>query len=107
MSPRALKFIPDDAVAEKNNMEVRPLANEHAGLKKTVWVKNGEILQEKEESTGNIGTNQVEITGGLSAGEDVVVGMTTVGPANNGTPPNGNAGNSPFMPQRPGGNRNR
>lgn len=99
LPPKALKFVPDLALAEENGWVVKPLQVENAALQKTVWVRKGQELEEKEIQTGTSTSSLLEITGGLEEGEQVIVGMEKA---------NRKAGkpaleqeSSPFMPKHP------
>ena len=81
--PKALKFMPDQAL-------------------KTVWVKNGQTLEEKEVQTATATTSLLEITGGLAEGDEIVVAMEQSGKKAMGTPQPGETESSPFMPKPPG-----
>lgn len=101
---KALKFVPDQAVAEEAGIVLKPAKVGNTALQKTVWVKEGNILEEKEIKVGTALTSLVEVESGLTEGQKVVTGMQSgrlaAGPAQPGE-----TEASPFMPKRPGGNK--
>lgn len=101
---KALKFVPDQAVAEEAGIVLKPAKVGNTALQKTVWVKEGNILEEKEIKVGTALTSLVEVESGLTEGQEVVTGMQSgrlaAGPAQPGE-----TEASPFMPKRPGGNK--
>ncbi len=100
--PKALKFVPDRALAEADGFTLQPVTVENTALQKTVWVRNGQHLQEKEIQTGTSTASHLEITGGLTEGDEVLLGMEM--PGKNAIPmgPQGGGETNPFMPPRPG-----
>ncbi len=104
ISPKALKFVPERGVVEAAGMILKPATVENSALQKTVWVKEGNILKEKEIEIGTTLISWVEVKSGLKEGEEVVTGMQ-MGKKTAGPPRSGDAESSPFMPKPPGGNR--
>ena len=100
--PKALKFMPDQAMAEANRIVLKPIHVDNSALQKTVWVKNGQTLEEKEVQTATATTSLLEITGGLAEGDEIVVAMEQSGKKAMGTPQPGETESSPFMPKPPG-----
>lgn len=100
--PKALKFMPDRALAEANGIVLKPIHVDNSALQKTVWVKNGQTLEEKEVQTATATTSLLEITGGLAEGDEIVVAMEQSGKKAMGTPQPGETESSPFMPKPPG-----
>lgn len=100
--PKALKFMPDRALAEANGIVLKPIHVDNSALQKTVWVKNGQTLEEKEVQTATATTSLLEITGGLAEGDEIVVAMEQSGKKAMGTPQPGEMESSPFMPKPPG-----
>ena len=92
--PKALKFMPDQALAEANGIVLKPIHVDNSALQKTVWVKNGQ--------TATATTSLLEITGGLAEGDEIVVAMEQSGKKAMGTPQPGETESSPFMPKPPG-----
>lgn len=78
ISPKALKFVPDYQVAEASGVILEPVQVENPALQKTVWVKKGDTLEQKEVRLGTLLTSVVEVINGLQEGEEVVIGMQTV-----------------------------
>ena len=100
--PKALNFMPDQALAEANGIVLKPIHVDNSALQKTVWVKNGQTLEEKEVQTATATTSLLEITGGLAEGDEIVVAMEQSGKKAMGTPQPGETESSPFMPKPPG-----
>ena len=100
--PKALKFMPDQALTEANGIVLKPIHVDNSALQKTVWVKNGQTLEEKEVQTATATTSLLEITGGLAEGDEIVVAMEQSGKKAMGTPQPGETESSPFMPKPPG-----
>ncbi|NDW18463.1 efflux RND transporter periplasmic adaptor subunit [Dysgonomonas sp. 216] len=102
---KAMRFNPDpEIIAQVGDGDIEIQNNSNVGQgKKTVWVKNGNNLSQKEISIGTSDGINIQILTGLSDGEEVVTGISqkTDMPA---MPENGGE-SSPFMPQRPGGNK--
>lgn len=99
---KALKFVPDQAIAEAGGVILKPVHVENPALQKTVWVKNGQALEEKEIQVGTSTTSMIEILGGLTEGQEVITGMETAGEQKMGPLQGGSAESSPFMPKHPG-----
>ncbi|HBO26604.1 MULTISPECIES: efflux RND transporter periplasmic adaptor subunit [Culturomica] len=104
ISPKALKFVPDYQVAEASGVILEPVQVENPALQKTVWVKKGDTLEQKEVRLGTLLTSVVEVVNGLQEGEEVVIGMQTGKPAM-GPPQTGETESSPFMPKPPGSDK--
>ena len=100
--PKALKFMHDQALTEANGIVLKPIHVDNSALQKTVWVKNGQTLEEKEVQTATATTSLLEITGGLAEGDEIVVAMEQSGKKAMGTPQPGETESSPFMPKPPG-----
>lgn len=101
ISPKALKFVPNQALAEAAGMTVIPVHVENTALQKTVWVKNGNQLQEKEIKTGTSTTSLLEVVEGLNEGDEIVLDMSIGKPQP--IPGGQSTGEtSPFMPKHPG-----
>lgn len=101
ISPKALKFIPNQAMAELAGISLQPIHVGNTALQKTVWVREGEVLQEKEIGTGTSTASLLEVTEGLKDGEEIVLDMQAGGKKEQG-PQAGTGETSPFMPKHPG-----
>ncbi|MCD7938081.1 MAG: efflux RND transporter periplasmic adaptor subunit [Tannerellaceae bacterium] len=99
---KALRFLPEEDMLSKMKITVENPDLDAPANKKIVWQLVGSTLQPKIIGTGATSGNLIEVTDGLSVGEEVVVEMTSAAPVTNG---NGNQERSPFMPGRPGGRR--
>jgi len=105
LSTKALKFIPDAQLAAAGGLEIRPVSGEQGGVQKTVWVREGQVLQEKTVQTGNVYGAVTEIESGLEEDEEVITGIETGGNGVSRNMPGGER--SPFMPQPPGKKKSR
>lgn len=97
---KALKFVPDAGIAAAAGLTLKPVSVANPVLQKTVWIKNGEGLEEKEIRIGTSLTASVEVMEGLSEGQEVMVGMS-VGLTDREEMAPSEAGSSPFMPKHP------
>ncbi len=102
--PKALRFVPNEQLASQSGFSLSPIQVENTALQKTVWVKNGDRLEQKEVQTGTSTTSLVEILGGLTEGEEVLIGMEA-GKQAAGAPQQEKTESSPFMPKPPGGGK--
>ncbi|HYC28765.1 MAG TPA: efflux RND transporter periplasmic adaptor subunit, partial [Chitinophagaceae bacterium] len=68
----------------------------------SVWVKQGNNIVQKNIKTGLDDNTQVQVLEGLSANDEVLTGTSGVQQL---SAKGAAAQSSPFMPQRPGGNR--
>ncbi len=69
---------------------------------KTVWVKQGLMVHPQKVTVGVTDEIHFEVLSGLNEGDEVVLSMSSGGTA---TKVKTTAAKSPFMPQRPGSNR--
>jgi len=117
---KAIHFTPDPEALAKYNQgiadsnrpdtgpQVPPANGERAknhqtgNGAQTVWIKQGSMIHPRSVTVGVTDEVHYEVLSGLKEGDEVVVAMTTLS--------NGKAKavavKSPFMPQRPGSNRN-
>lgn len=102
---KALKFVPDEALAAANGITLSPVHVENSALQKTVWVKNGQALEEKEIQVGTTLNSLIEVAGGLTEGEEIVTTMERAGKQAVGEPQQGETESSPFMPKHPGSDK--
>lgn len=103
VSSKALKFIPDPGLVSENDVDIRSVEGQNMALQKTVWIRKGTLLEEREVKTGTSSGSLVEITQGVDEGEEVVVSMEKVkGKKQAGEQEQGNGESSPFMPTPPG-----
>ncbi|MDH6304867.1 HlyD family secretion protein [Parabacteroides sp. PF5-5] len=98
---KALRFIPDEEMLGSMNLTVENAMQEAPAGKKIVWQKAGNALQPKIVTLGTSNLNVIEVTDGLSDGEEIVLELTSAAPAVT----NGSAERSPFMPGPPNNNR--
>ncbi|MBS1941275.1 MAG: efflux RND transporter periplasmic adaptor subunit [Bacteroidetes bacterium] len=106
VSPQALAFAPEATLLgqyykEKAIKGEVPAPAANGGKLAHVWLLNSDgSLAEKQVDTGTSNGVQVEITAGLEAGSQVVLGME-VATATAGTGQAGSNNSSPFMPTPP------
>ncbi|NDV96535.1 efflux RND transporter periplasmic adaptor subunit [Dysgonomonas sp. 521] len=105
---KAMRFNPvSDVMKDVEGIKVseeKIAADPNNKLQKVIWVKAGSQLVPKLVTLGQSDGVHVAVISGLNGGEDVATGISQ---QMNGTPPEapGNGESSPFMPQRPGGNK--
>ncbi|MDE5639752.1 MAG: efflux RND transporter periplasmic adaptor subunit, partial [Odoribacter sp.] len=103
VSSKALKFIPAQDLLSESGMDVHGLSGANGALQKTLWVKKGNLLEEREVKTGTSPGSMVEIIEGVNEGEEVVVGMELSVGRKKSLDAGGEKGeSSPFMPTPPG-----
>ncbi|MBF0649574.1 MULTISPECIES: efflux RND transporter periplasmic adaptor subunit [Dysgonomonas] len=107
---KALRFNPDPDIM-KNFKDLtlgQPLQFDPKDkTKKVVWVKSGNTLSPKQVTVGTTDGVHVSVKEGLNQGEVVVTGISQETNSSMSEPEKANGESSPFMPQRPGGNRRR
>ncbi|MDR3142650.1 MAG: efflux RND transporter periplasmic adaptor subunit [Tannerellaceae bacterium] len=99
---KALRFIPDAEMLESMHILVENPNMETDPGKRIIWKREGNTLKPKQISVGTSSLNVVEVTDGLTDGEEIVLELTVTGPAVAA----GQGERSPFMPGPPE-NRNR
>lgn len=98
---KSLRFVPEDEIlAQMNLTAVNPGTEAPAG-KRMVWIKSGQNLQPKTVSVGSTSGSLIEVTEGLSEGEEIVVDLASSQLA----PTAAATEKSPFMPGPPGSNK--
>lgn len=100
---KALRFYPDAEMLGSIGITVVDAEQEVPSGKRIVWQKEGNTLKPKVVTVGTSSLNIVEITEGLSDGEEIVLEVTSAAPD---LASNGSTERSPFMPSPPGGSRN-
>lgn len=99
---RALRFQPEKELLK----DIKGLTIEapiEGADKKVVWVQSGNKLMPKQVTLGVSDGIHIEIKSGLNQGDLVVTGISEKAEIENA--PANNDEKSPFMPQRPGGNK--
>lgn len=96
--PEIIKNIKDLTVAASAQQSASP-----DKTKKVVWVKSGNTLTPKSVSLGATDGVHTAVTEGLNVGDEVATGIAQG--TNNSTEEKPSGESSPFMPQRPGGNK--
>lgn len=104
VNTKALKFIPDENMAGGDGI-VLHFVKAEVGLQKTVWVKNGQVLEQKMIRTGSVSGSQFEVEEGLNEGDEVVLAMEVAKGKQTVAAKQESGETSPFMPQRPGQNK--
>lgn len=105
---KALRFSPDPQLMKDIKdltigQPVQPDLNNKS--KKVVWIKEGNNLSARSITTGVTDGINISVIEGLKEGDEVATGISQnaeIKIEGNGS----NGETSPFMPQRPGGNRN-
>jgi HlyD family secretion protein len=102
---KALKFSPDTTLKKYQlvwiNRERKPTSPKEG----YVWVKTGDLkLEQRKIKVGINNNTQVEVLGGITGNDEVVIGSQVSGGPGMAA---GAAASSPFMPKRPGGNKKR
>ncbi|MDR1707508.1 MAG: efflux RND transporter periplasmic adaptor subunit [Prevotella sp.] len=98
--PELMKSIRDLTIAEPKEQTASP-----DKTKKVVWVKSGNSLTPKQVTLGATDGVHIAVIEGLNIGDEIATGIAQG--MNNAVEEKSGGESSPFMPQRPGGNRNR
>lgn len=98
---KALRFTPVESLVSSNTEIVDVQAPQK------VWIHDGNRFIAQAVETGISNGVLTEIISGIDEGTSIVSDMKVGGTATPATNGNGQTESSPFMPQRPGGNRNR
>lgn len=96
---KSLRFVPDTEILAQLGYIVADANTEAPAGKRLVWVKNGQEIKPKAVTAGSTSGNMIEITDGLSEGEELAVDLeaSTVAPV-----AEAETERSPFMPGPPG-----
>lgn len=98
---KSLRFVPEEELLMGTGLTAENSAQEAPAGKRLIWVKQGQQLLPKVITVGSTSGNMIEVTDGLTEGEEIAVDM-----ASNGVAPVAAATEkSPFMPGPPGGNK--
>lgn len=98
---KSLRFVPEEELLLGTGLTAENSAQEAPAGKRLIWVKQGQQLLPKVITVGSTSGNMIEVTDGLTEGEEIAVDM-----ASNGAAPVASATEkSPFMPGPPGGNK--
>lgn len=98
---KALRFVPDAELLGEAGLTIGAEAPSATSGQREVWVMHDRQLQPRLVTTGAASGDMTEITGGLTDGDTVAVGLT----AATKTPSAPTAERSPFMPTPPGSNK--
>lgn len=102
VTSKALKFVPDLALMQENDIQLKTAEGENSVLRKTVWVKKEGVIEEREVKTGTVSGSLVEITDGLHEGEKVVTDVEAGQTGQMAEAGREKGESSPFMPTPPG-----
>lgn len=96
---KSFRFVPDAEILAQLGYIVANANTEAPAGKRLVWVRNGQELTPKAVTVGSTSGNMIEITDGLSEGEELAVDLeaSTVAPV-----AEAETERSPFMPGPPG-----
>lgn len=97
---RALRFVPDGELLAELGLKLGD-AGQVAPGGREVWVRAGDALLPRRVETGAVSGAMTEVLAGLSEGDTIVTELVRTRPEAVAAAPE----RSPFMPQRPGGNR--
>ena len=98
---KSLRFVPEEELLMGTGLTAENSAQEAPAGKRLIWVKQGQQLLPKVITVGSTSGNMIEVTDGLTEGEEIAVDM-----ASNGAAPVAAATEkSPFMPGPPGGHK--
>ncbi len=98
---KSLRFVPEEELLLGTGYTAENSAQEGPAGKRIIWVKQGQQLTPKAITVGSTSGNMIEVTEGLTEGEEIAVDLTSDAPA----PMAEAAEKSPFMPGPPGGNK--
>lgn len=98
---KALRFVPDAGLLGEAGLTISAEAPSATSGQREVWVMHDRQLQPRLVTTGAASGDMTEITGGLTDGDTVAVGLTAATKA----PSAPTAERSPFMPTPPGSNK--
>ncbi|HWW41979.1 efflux RND transporter periplasmic adaptor subunit [Pedobacter sp.] len=103
---KALKFSPDTTLKKYQLVWVNRDRKPTSPKEGYVWVKTGDLkLEQRKIKVGINNNTQVEVLGGITGNDEIVIGSQVSGGPGMAT--TGTAASSPFMPKRPGGNKKR
>lgn len=97
---KSLRFVPEAKILGELGLTVANENTEAPAGKRLVWIKNGTGLQPKAITVGSTSGSFIEVTEGLSEGEEIVVDLEAASVV-----PVASTEKSPFMPGPPGSNK--
>lgn len=95
---KSLRFVPEEELLLGTGLTAAASLQEVPAGKRIIWVKQGQLLQPKVIAVGSTSGSMIEVTDGLSEGEEIAVDLTSDAPATVAEA----AEKSPFMPSHPG-----
>ena len=95
---KSLRFVPEEELLTGTGLTADNSAQEAPTGKRIVWVKEGQQLHPKVITVGSTSGNMIEVTEGLTEGEEIAVDLTSDAPAQVAA----TTEKSPFMPGPPG-----
>lgn len=100
---KSLRFIPEEELLMGTGLTAAGNAPEAPAGKRIIWMKEGTQLHPKVIGVGSTSGSMIEVTDGVSEGEEIAVDLISNGPA----PVAETAEKSPFMPGPPGGKKSK
>lgn len=97
---KVFRYTPDQsALGEDVKVMAETGENKDSGARRSVWIKEGQMLRRKTVTVGITNGLLTEVTDGLAEGEEIITGMEAGGyPA---VAKSAEGESSPFMPKRP------
>lgn len=102
---KAFRFLPDAAALESMGLTLSDQQVETANGQKVVWQRNGQTVEPKVITVGETNGSITEVIDGMQEGEEVITGLSSLTSAIKAD--TSSKEQSPFMPQPPGGNKNK
>lgn len=98
---KSLRFVPEEELLLGTGFTADNSVQEAPAGKRLIWVREGQQLRPKVITVGSTSGNMIEVTEGLTEGQEIAVDLASNGPA----PVAEATEKSPFMPGPPGGNK--
>lgn len=98
---KSLRFVPEEELLMGTGLTADNSAQEAPTGKRIVWAKEGQQLHPKVITVGSTSGNMIEVTEGLTEGEEIAVDLTSDAPAQAAA----TTEKSPFMPGPPGSDK--
>lgn len=98
---KSLRFVPEEELLMGTGLTADNSAQEAPTGKRIVWAKEGQQLHPKVITVGSTSGNMIEVTEGLTEGEEIAVDLTSDAPAQTAA----TTEKSPFMPGPPGSDK--
>ena len=98
---KSLRFVPEEELLMATGLTADNSAQEAPTGKRIVWAKEGQQLHPKVITVGSTSGNMIEVTEGLTEGEEIAVDLTSDTPTQAAV----TTEKSPFMPGPPGSDK--